>query len=130
MERKNSPEDVADRDDRGWEEGEALDDEPVVAGPSDPDDEVGVAGDEDLDEIDAPIDPDFGGAGAWELEALELDDDDDSDDTEEDEAFDDEAEMHLLHELGIDLDAPDGEAGLDLSLDIDQEDPADDGVAA
>jgi hypothetical protein len=38
--------------------------------------------------------------------------------------------MSLLHELGIDLDAPDDEPGLDLELGIVQEDPADDGVAA
>ena len=63
--------------------------------------------------------------------ALGVDDDEDDDDERAvDDEFDDEAEMQLLHELGIDLDAPDGDVGLDFELEIAQEDPADDGVAA
>jgi ribonuclease E len=126
MSRKNGTTDAAGRDERGWDEGESLDRGPADAGAGDSEDEVIVAGDEDLDELDAPIDPDFSEVEAWDLEDL----DDADDEEEDDEAEDDEAEMHLLHELGIDLDAPDGEAGLDLALDLDEDDPADDGVAA
>jgi hypothetical protein len=126
MSGKNGSTDAASRDKRGWDEGESLDREPAGAGLGDSEDEVIVAGDEDLDELDAPIDPDFSEVGAWDVEGVDLDDADDEDDEDDDN----EAEMHLLHELGIDLDAPDGEAGLDLALDLDEDDPADDGVAA
>jgi hypothetical protein len=47
--------------------------------------------------------------------------------------FDDDAEMSLLHDLGIDLDAPDGQPGPGLDfhfeLEPDAEDPVDDEVA-
>jgi hypothetical protein len=125
MSRKNGTTDAAGRDERGWDEGESLDRGPADAGAGDSEDEVIVAGDEDLDELDAPIDPDFSEVEAWDVEGLELDDAEEDEDEE-----DDEAEMYLLHELGIDLDAPDGEAGLDLALDLDEDDQADDGVAA
>jgi len=126
MNQRNGSTDAVGRVERGWDEGEALDLAPAGAGPSDPEDEVIVASDDDLDELDPAIDPEFSEGEAWEVEDLELD----LDEQDDDEGFDDDAEMHLLHELGIDLDAPDGGAGLDLSLDLDQDDPADDGVAA
>jgi hypothetical protein len=72
----------------------------------------------------------FSEGEAWDLEDLGLVEDEEEDEDEDDEAFDDEAEMQLLHELGIDLDAPDSGTGPDLSLHLDQDDPADDGVAA
>jgi hypothetical protein len=128
MSRNNGSADVASRDERGWDEGESLELEPATTGPVDAEDEVIVAADEDLDELDAPIDPEFGEGEAWDFEDLDLDDEVDGD--EDDDEDDDDAEMHLLHELGIDLDAPDLGAGLDLSLHLDQDDPADDGVAA
>src|SRR3954449_12487085 len=117
---KNGSADAANREERGWGEGELPDLEPIgAAGPSDNENEVIVAGEEDLDELDAPIDPDFIEGEAWDVEDLDLDEEEE----EEDEALDDEAEMKLLQELGIDLDAPDAGAGLDLSLDLDQDDP-------
>jgi hypothetical protein len=116
---------ASERDDREWDGSESLDLEPNGTGPGDADEEVIVAGDEDLDELEAPIDPEF--VGAWEVTELDLADE--GDDEDEDDEFDDD-EILLLHELGIDLDAPDGVAGLDPALDLDPEDQADDGVAA
>ncbi len=129
MEPKNSAKLAPGHDDRPGDEGDSLELEP--AGTGDADEEAGVAGDVDLDDIDVALDPDFPVAEVWEFEGLGVDpDDDDKDDEAVADEFDDEAEMHLLHELGIDLDAPDGEVGLDFKLDIAQEDSADDGVAA
>lgn len=129
MEPKNSAKRAPGRDDRPGDESDSLELEP--AGTGDADEEAGVAVDVDLDEIDVALDPDFPVAEVWEFEGLGVDpDDDDKDDEAVADEFDDEAEMHLLHELGIDLDAPDGEVGLDFKLDIAQEDSADDGVAA
>lgn len=131
MEPKNAAKRAPGRDDRTGEECESLELEPDGTGTADPDEEVGVAGDVDLDELDVTLDPDFPVAEVWEFEGLGVDpDDDDKDDQTVDDEFDDEAEMQLLHELGIDLDAPDGEVGLEFKLEIAQEDAADDGVAA
>jgi hypothetical protein len=131
MEPKNAAKRGPGRDDRTGDECDSLELEPDGTGPGDPDEEVGVASDVDLDEIDVALDPDFPVAEGWEFEGLGVDpDDDDKDDQTVDDEFDDEAEMQLLHELGIDLDAPDGEGGLDFKLEIVQEDAADDGVAA
>jgi hypothetical protein len=111
----------------GWDAGEVLDIEPVVADPIDAEAGVIVALDEDLDDIDVPIDPDF--SEPWEVE--DLDSNLDEPDEEEDEDFNDDAEIRLLHELGIDLDAPDILADdLDLVIDLDQDDAIDDGLAA
>jgi hypothetical protein len=133
MNRKNGSEDAVDRDRRTWDESEAGDLESAgAAAPGDPDDGGGVAVEEDLDDIDAPIDHDFGLPEDWELEALDLDDHEDDDEDQGDgESDEDEAEMLLLHELGIDLDAPDLEAELDdLPFTLVQDDSTDDGVAA
>ena len=134
MEPKNAAKRTAGRDDRPGNEPESPELEPEEAGPGEPEEEAAGVSELDLDDIDAPFDPEFAGAEVWELDALALDDgvEDDENDNEErvDDEFDDEAEMKLLHELGIDLDAPDGEPGVDLELDIVGEDPADDGVAA
>jgi hypothetical protein len=135
MEPKNAAKRAAGRDAHPGDECEALDVEPSADRAEDAEDEAGASGEVelDLDDIDAPLDPDFPVAEAWELEALAIDDgvetEEETDETHDNE-FDDEAEMSLLHELGIDLDAPDDEPGLDLELGIVQEDPADDGVAA
>ena len=132
MEPKNGANCVAECDDRPGDDSEALELEPGGTDPVDPDDEIGVTSDVDLDEIDVPIDVEFPGAETWALEALDLDDTEDEDAAPLFDEFDDEAEMRLLHELGIDLDAPDGEPGVDLELDLNltHEDQADDGVAA
>ncbi len=131
MEPKNAAKRAPERDDRAGDEGDSLELESAGATPGDPDEEAGVTGEIDLDEIDVPLDPDFPVAEVWEFEGMGVDDDEGNDDDEVvDDEFDDEAEMQLLHELGIDLDAPDGEVGLDFQLEIAQEDPADDGVAA
>jgi hypothetical protein len=143
MNPKNGPEDTVGRDKRGWEDGESLgqeadgsaeldrgeSDEGAAVGVG-----VGVAADEDLDDLEPPLDPDLDGAEGWEFEPYDLDDDDDDNDNDNDLTDDaeDEAEMRLLQELGIDLDAPDGDPDLvdDLAIDLDQEEPTDDGVAA
>jgi hypothetical protein len=131
MEPKNAAKRAAGRDDRPGDDAESLELEPTEAGAGDPDEEVGVTSEIDLDEIDAPLDLDFPGAEDWEFEGLGVDDsDDDTDEQAVDDECDDEAEIQLLHELGIDLDAPDGDVGLDFKLEIAHEDPADDGVAA
>jgi hypothetical protein len=137
MEPKNAAKRTAGRDDRPGNERESPEVVPDETGPGDPEEpeEEGAGVSElDLDDIDAPFDPDFAAAEAWELDTLALDDgvEDDENDNDEpvDDECDDEAEMKLLHELGIDLDAPDGEPGVELELDIAHEDPADDGVAA
>jgi hypothetical protein len=135
MEPKNAAKRTAGRDDRPGDDRESAKPDPDAdeTGPGDPEEEEEGAGvaELDLDDIDAPFDPEFAGAEAWELDALALDDGVEEDNDEPvDDDFDDEAEMKLLHELGIDLDAPDGEAGVDLELDIAHDDPADDGVAA
>jgi hypothetical protein len=135
MEPKNAAKRTAGRDDRAGDERESLKPDPdeteTETGAGDPEEEGAAVAEIDLDDIDAPFDPEFAGAEAWELDALALDDgvEEDHDEPVDDE-FDDEAEMKLLHELGIDLDAPDGEPGVDLELDIARDDPADDGVAA
>jgi hypothetical protein len=135
MEPKNAAKRTAGRDDRRGDDRESAkpDTDTDETGPGDPEEEEGAAVAElDLDDIDAPFDPEFAGAEVWELDALALDDgvEEDHDEPVEDE-FDDEAEMKLLHELGIDLDAPDGEPGVELELEIaTHDDPADDGVAA
>jgi hypothetical protein len=130
MKRQKEAADAAERNGTGWDEGEVIDREPVGAGPGEPDDGVSLAGDVDLDELDGPIDPDLLDAEGWDLGDVDSDLDLDEVDEDADEVFDDEAEIHLLHDLGIDLDAPDSVDGLDLALDLDQGDPADDGVAA
>jgi hypothetical protein len=131
MEPKNAAKRNAGRDDRPENERESPALEPDDAGPGDPEEEGAAVAEVDLDDIDAPFDPDFAGGEVWELDALALDDgvEDDEDEPVDDEG-DDAAEMTLLQELGIDLDAPDGEPGVDFELDIAHEDPADDGVAA
>jgi hypothetical protein len=132
MEPKNAAKRTAGRDDHPEDEHESakVEGEGEDTGSGDPEEGAAVA-ELDLDDIDAPFDPDFAGGEAWELDALAVDDgvEEDADEPVDDE-FDDEAEMNLLHELGIDLDAPDGESDVDLELDISHEDPADDGVAA
>jgi hypothetical protein len=131
MEPKNAAKRTAGRDDHPEDEHESDKLEPDETGVSDPEEEGAAVPELDLDDIDAPFDPDFAGAEAWELDALALDDgvEDDHDEPVDDE-FEDEAEMNLLQELGIDLDAPDGEPGVDMELDIARDDSADDGVAA
>jgi hypothetical protein len=131
MEPKNASKRTAGRDGRPGDESDSLEPEQDATGPGDPDEEGAAITEVDLDDIDAPFDPDFAAAEVWELDALALDDGVEEDDEEPvDDEFDDEVEMNLLHELGIDLDAPDGEPGLDLEFTIVQEDPVDDGVAA
>jgi hypothetical protein len=115
---------ASDRDDREWDGGESVDLEPTEIGPTDPDDEIIVASDDDLYELDAAIEPDF--VGAWEVTDLDLPDE--TDDEDDDDEFDDE--ILQLHELGIDLDAPDGVAALEMALDLDPDEQSDDGVAA
>jgi hypothetical protein len=131
MEPKSAAKRTAGRDDHPEDERDSAKPEPEETGSADPEDEEGAIAELDLDDIDAPFDPDFAGAEAWERDALAQDDgvEDDTDEPVDDE-FEDEAEMKLLHELGIDLDAPDGESDVELELDITHEDPADDGVAA
>jgi hypothetical protein len=131
MEPKNAARRTAGRDDRPDDERESDEREQDETGSGEPDEEGAAVTEVDLDDIDAPFDPEFAGAEMWELDALALDDgvEEDDDDPVDDE-LDDEAEMTLLQELGIDLDAPDGEPDVDLELNIAQEDPADDGVAA
>jgi hypothetical protein len=131
MEPKNAAKRAAGRDDRPGDEGESLELDPAGTGPGDPDEEAGAVSEIDLDEMDAPLDPDFPLPEVWDFEGLGVDDsDDDTDDQVVDDEFDDEAEMQLLQDLGIDLDAPDGEVGVDFKLEIAQEDNTDDGVAA
>jgi hypothetical protein len=131
---KDDPGVAQGQEERSWIEGETLGREPIAAGPVDPgsdpdgDDAVIVAVDEDLDELDAPLVPDFHHEfETWAAEDLESDLDAVEEDEEEDE---DEAEIRLLHELGIDLDAPDGELVPDLVFNLDPDDTADEGVAA
>jgi hypothetical protein len=131
MSRKDESADAGDRDEATWDGGELLEADAAGAGPNEDEVEVEavVTGVDDLDELDAPIDDVFGEGEAWDLESLELEEEEEEEEEEDDE-LDDEAEMQLLHELGIDLDAADAATGLDLELDLDQDDPADDGVAA
>jgi hypothetical protein len=121
-----------DSDERSTKEGTLMrendlvnvsDDEPawdeVVA--LDPEDAAAIQVDPDLDDF-LP-----NGSG--------LDEEDDEPDVEDDDPdFDDDAEMSLLHDLGIDLDASDNPTGggldLDLVLEPESEDLADDDVAA
>jgi hypothetical protein len=144
MNLNEGPEEAVVRDGHAWDANEPLDAEPVGLTDRSESDEsasdgeeavAGVAVDVDLDDLDAPIGPEFEMGEAWEFEPLDLDDDDHGDDDDEvrgDESDDDEAEMCLLHELGIDLDAPDEAPGPDLTMviDHDQDESADDGVAA
>lgn len=124
---KDVPTTAVEPNELGWDEGEALDIEPVVADPIDSEAGVIVALDEDLDDIDVPIDPDF--SEPWEVEDLDANLDEPEED--EDEDFNDDAEICLLHELGIDLDAPDILIDdLGLKLDLVQDDATDDGLAA
>jgi hypothetical protein len=135
MNRKGGPEEAADRDQYGWEESDSRDREQTATVQNDAED-AAVAVEVDLDDLDAPLDPDFAPAEGWDFDPLELDDDDDdADDAADDEADEQDAEMILLQELGIDLDAPDTEVEAEVDLDdlaigIDPEDPADEGVAA
>src|SRR5262249_18984626 len=122
MEPKSASKRTAGRDDRPGDESDSLELEQDATSPGDPDEEAAAVTEVDLDDIDAPFDPDFAAAEVWELDALALDDgvEEDEDELVDDE-LDDEAEMNLLQELGIDLDAPDGEPGLDLEFGIVQE---------
>src|SRR5262249_35644223 len=131
MEPKNAAKRTAGRDDHPEDEPESAKLEGEETGSGDPEEEGAAAPELDLDDIDAPFDPEFAGGEVWALDALALDAgvEDDTDEPVDDE-FDDEAEMKLLQELGIDLDAPDADSDVDLELDIGHEDPADDGVAA
>ena len=130
MEPKNASKRAAGRDDRPGDESDSLALEQDANGAGDPEDEAAAVTEVDLDDIDAPFDPDFAAAEVWELDALALDDGVEEDDEPVEEEFEDEAEMSLLQELGIDLDAPDGDLDIDLEFGIVQEDPVDDGVAA
>jgi hypothetical protein len=131
MEPKSATKRTARRDDRPEDHGQAPEFEPDAVEPGDAEEEA-VVTEVDLDDMDAPFDPEFVAAESWELDALAQDDgvQDEDDEAPVDDEFDDEAEMNLLHELGIDLDAPDGESDVELEFAIAGEDPADDGVAA
>ena len=101
------------------------DDEPswddVVA--LDPEDAAVIQVDPDVD--------DFTLLGTEFADTLDEEETDEST-IEEDPDFDDDAEMSLLHDLGIDLDAPDGlpVGGFDLQLVMGSEDSTDDEAAA
>jgi hypothetical protein len=140
MNQKNGPEDTVGRDTRGWEDSESPGQEADGSAELDRGDSgddaavgVGVAADEDLDDLEPSLDPDLDDTEGWEFEPYDLDDDDDDDnDNDVTDDAEDDAEVRLLQELGIDLDAPDGDPDLgdDLAIDMDQEEPTDDGVAA
>jgi hypothetical protein len=69
-----------------------------------------------------------------EFDAEPDEQEDEPDPLDDDPDFDDDAEISLLHDLGIDLDAPDGlpVIGLDFDFDLEpeHEDAAEDEVAA
>jgi hypothetical protein len=100
-------------DEPSWDEVVALD----------PEDAAVIQVDPDVD--------DFALLGTEFAETLEEEEADESN-AEEDPDFEDDAEMSLLHDLGIDLDAPDGlpVGGFDLQLVMGSEDSTDDEVAA
>jgi hypothetical protein len=99
-------------DEPNWDDAVALDPEEAAAIQIDP----------DVEDF-APSIPGFEPEPEEEDEPEPLDNDPD---------FDDDAEMSLLHDLGIDLDAPDAHPGpgLDFHFDLepDPEDPVDDEV--
>ncbi len=105
----------AGSDEPNWDHVVALDPEEAVAIQVHPDVEDFV--------------PSFPG---FEIE--EEEEEDEPEPLDNDPDFDDDAEISLLHDLGIDLDAPDGHpgSGLDFHFDLepDPEDPVDDEVAA
>jgi hypothetical protein len=131
MKRQDRAADAAERNEPARDEGDAAADGGLEgAGPAGDVDAAVGSGDVDLDDLDAVIDPDLVEDGGWDPSDLDAELELDQVDEDQDEVFDDEAEIRMLHELGIDLDAPDGATGLDLTLGLDQDDPADDGVAA
>jgi hypothetical protein len=108
-----------------WDQVVAIDPDEAAAIQVDP--EVAIRIDPDV-EILAPIFPGF--------EDQEDEEEDEPEPVDTDPDFDDEAEISLLHELGIDLDAPDAhpDRGLDfhfvLEPDPEDVDVVDDEVAA
>jgi hypothetical protein len=98
-----------------WDHVVALDTEKVVA----------IRVDPDVEDF-APSFPGF--------EVEEDEEEEEPEPVDNDPDFDDDDEISLLHELGIDLDAPDGQpgSGLDFHFDLeaDPEDPVDEEVAA
>lgn len=131
---KDGPGADAGQDNRDWDRSEVIGRETESADRIDPENEDAaqvVAVDEDIDELDVPIDPDFIEAEGWVADDIESDLDLDlelaDDDDENDE---DDREIQLLQELGIDLDAPDVVVISALTLALDQDDAADDGLAA
>ena len=86
-------------DEPAWDEVVALD----------PEDAAVIQVDPEVDDFDP---------GLGEFESFLDEEDEEPEVEEEDPDFDDDAEISLLHDLGIDLDAPDGQPVRVFDLDL------------